>query len=74
MRWLRGDGVVPLAVEFVQGDVDCGHLCFGDFDACRVAVGIDLASYLQAGVGGGGGSGGGGGLLGGLLGGLGGLL
>jgi hypothetical protein len=34
----------------MRGDVDCGHLCIGDFDACRITGGIDLAFDVEAGA------------------------
>jgi DHA2 family multidrug resistance protein len=43
---LRSDGVVPVAVEFVAKDVDDVHLVIGDFDACRIGVGINFGSHL----------------------------
>src|SRR4051794_33465421 len=39
-------------MEIVTRDVDVVHLVVGDFDARGIALVIDLASYLQAGVGG----------------------
>ena len=49
------DRVVPLAVEFVTVNVECGHLVVIDFHAFGIGVGIDLALHFQTGVGGGGG-------------------
>ena len=43
-------------MEFVALNVDGVHLGVGDFDARRIAVGIDLALHLQAGLGRGGGN------------------
>jgi hypothetical protein len=43
---LRSDGVVPVAVKFVAKDVDGVHLVIGDFDACRIGVGINFGSHL----------------------------
>ena len=43
---LRSDSVVPVAVEFVAKDVDGVHLVIGDFDACRIGVGINFGSHL----------------------------
>ena len=33
----------------MRGDVDCGHLCIGDLDACGISGGIDLAFDVEAG-------------------------
>jgi hypothetical protein len=47
-----GDGVVPLAVEFGPREIDRLHLLFAHQDSLWVNVGVNLAAYLQTGLGG----------------------
>lgn len=44
-----GDGIIPLAVQLVRRDIDCGHLRVRDLDAVRVEIGMNFAFHVQAG-------------------------
>src|SRR5664280_3197657 len=47
------DGIIPFAVEFVAHDVHGSEFVVGYFDAGRVGHGIELATDLETGSGGG---------------------
>ena len=47
------DGVVPFAVKFVAADVDCLDLLVGDLEALWIEIAVDLATNLEACLGGG---------------------
>src|SRR3974390_921616 len=49
--WVWVDCVVPVPVELIAGDVDCGELGVGDLDPLLILTGVQTRIDLQAGAG-----------------------